>query len=139
LVDFTQSNGDPRSPSSLHYRNPNPRLPNEYQRAIRAIGGVLEPYDSDGRFLAYGFGAKLPDGTVSHFFPLLGAGGPEVLGTGGLLEAYNKSLYENALWGPTNFAPSVNSIANWVRQTMAPNGPTLTKYCILLMLTDGRF
>lgn len=136
-IDFTQSNGDPNHPSSLHYRNPDHRRPNEYQRAIASIGSVLEPYDHDNRFLAYGYGSKLRDGTVSHFFPLAGSSGAEVVGVQGLLEAYNKSLYENQLWGPTNFAPTINSVAQWVRQTMVTGERVLRKYAILLIITDG--
>ncbi|KAI9032193.1 copine-8 [Hyaloraphidium curvatum] len=136
-IDFTQSNGDPNHPASLHYRNPNPRILNEYQRALSSVGQVLEPYDADGRFLAYGFGAKLPDGTVSHFFPLNGAVGPEVIGVAGLMEAYNKSLYGNQLWGPTIFATTINSIGQWVRSSMPPGDRHLRKYCILLIITDG--
>jgi hypothetical protein len=34
-IDFTGSNGSPKSPASLHYMNPN--APNQYQLAIHAI------------------------------------------------------------------------------------------------------
>lgn len=47
-IDFTGSNGDPREPQSLHYINPT--YPNEYIRAIRSVGQVLAPYDSDKQF-----------------------------------------------------------------------------------------
>lgn len=43
---------------------------NEYVRAIKAVGSVLAPYDSDQLIPAYGFGARMPDGQVSHCFPL---------------------------------------------------------------------
>jgi hypothetical protein len=42
-IDFTGSNGDPRSPQSLHYINP--YQPNEYQKAISAVGSVIQDYD----------------------------------------------------------------------------------------------
>ncbi len=45
-VDFTGSNGNPTSPSSLHYMNP--MGPNQYQLAIQAVGGVLEFYGEVG-------------------------------------------------------------------------------------------
>jgi len=35
-IDFTGSNGDPRTPKSLHYING--RRENDYQRAIRSVG-----------------------------------------------------------------------------------------------------
>lgn len=42
-IDFTGSNGDPRSPSSLHYINPQGF--NEYLAAIWAVGNVIQDYD----------------------------------------------------------------------------------------------
>ncbi|KAI9032189.1 copine-8 [Hyaloraphidium curvatum] len=135
-IDMTQSNGDPNHPASLHYRNPNPRIPNPYQMAITAIGQVLEPYDADGRFLAYGYGAKLPDQSVSHFFPLGLAAGPEVQGVPGLLDAYNRALGTVQLWGPTNFSNTINAIGAWARGPN-PGETVLSRYCILLIITDG--
>lgn len=135
-IDFTQSNGDPSHPQSLHYRTNDPRRPNEYQRAISSIGAVLEPYDSDKKFLAYGYGARLPDGTVSHFFPLQLHNGPEVNGVAGLLDAYNFALANCQLYGPTNFSPTINAISDWARSDVATDG-TIRRYCILLIITDG--
>ena len=43
-IDFTASNGDPRHASSLHYNNP--YSPNEYVRALRAVGEVCQDYDT---------------------------------------------------------------------------------------------
>ena len=43
---------------------------NEYVHAIKSVGSVLAPYDSDQLIPAYGFGARMPDGQVSHCFPL---------------------------------------------------------------------
>jgi hypothetical protein len=37
-VDFTASNGQPTMPNSLHYMNPQT---NQYDRAMRAVGGIL--------------------------------------------------------------------------------------------------
>lgn len=54
-IDFTGSNGEPHSPSSLHYMNES--KPNQYQVAIEAIGQILLNYDSDKRIPAFGFGA----------------------------------------------------------------------------------
>lgn len=45
---------------------------NDYAMALRAIGEIIQDYDSDKMFPALGFGAKLPpDGRVSHEFPLV--------------------------------------------------------------------
>lgn len=43
-VDFTGSNGDPRSPDSLHYISPNGV--NEYLTAIWSVGVVVQDYDA---------------------------------------------------------------------------------------------
>ncbi|KAJ6883622.1 hypothetical protein NC652_030761 [Populus alba x Populus x berolinensis] len=71
-VDFTASNGNPRNQDSLHYIDPSGRL-NSYQQAIMEVGQVIQFYDSDRRFPAWGFGGKTPAGTVSHCFNLNGS------------------------------------------------------------------
>ena len=43
-IDFTLSNGDPRSPDSLHYMDPNR---NQYLHAIKSVGDILQFYNSD--------------------------------------------------------------------------------------------
>ena len=90
-IDFTGSNGDPTSPSSLHFidRSGSGRL-NEYQNAILSVGSVLEPYDSDKLYPVYGFGARVraPDGQltqVQHCFPVYG-GGLHVQGVQGIMQ-----------------------------------------------------
>ncbi|XP_070118269.1 copine-7 isoform X4 [Equus przewalskii] len=57
-IDFTASNGDPRNSRSLHYINP--FQPNEYLQALVAVGEICQDYDSDKRFSALGFGARIP-------------------------------------------------------------------------------
>ena len=57
-IDFTGSNGDPRDPSSLHYLGGS--TPNQYTQAITAVGNVIQDYDSDQLYPAFGFGARLP-------------------------------------------------------------------------------
>lgn len=45
---------------------------NTYAMALKAVGEIIQDYDSDKLFPAYGFGAKLPpDGKISHVFPLV--------------------------------------------------------------------
>lgn len=62
--------GNPSQPTSLHYMSPYHL--NAYALALRAVGEIIQDYDSDKMFPALGFGAKLPpDGRVSHEFPLV--------------------------------------------------------------------
>ena len=50
----------------------NPYQMNMYAMALKAVGEIIQDYDSDKLFPAYGFGAKLPpDGKISHAFPLV--------------------------------------------------------------------
>lgn len=43
-IDFTGSNGDPRSPDSLHYMSPDGL--NQYLSAIWSVGLVVQDYDT---------------------------------------------------------------------------------------------
>ena len=43
-IDFTASNGDPRSSQSLHHIDPH--QPNMYARALHAVGEIIQDYDS---------------------------------------------------------------------------------------------
>lgn len=46
-IDFTASNGDPRNSCSLHYINP--YQPNEYLKALIAVGEICQDYDRFAR------------------------------------------------------------------------------------------
>ncbi|KAJ3343931.1 Copine-5 [Gonapodya sp. JEL0774] len=141
-VDFTASNGDPRQSSSLHFRDPTGSM-NAYQRALTGVGEVLEPYDSDRTFPAYGFGAKIPlpnspEFAISHLFPLnLNPTNPLVVGVEGLMEAYGISLSHVQLYGPTNFAPTIRSVNDWARDGYVQGERVLRRYSVLLIVTDG--
>jgi len=50
-IDFTQSNGAPNDPRSLHYMH---TAANQYQLAIRSVGEIIEDYDSDKLFPVLG-------------------------------------------------------------------------------------
>lgn len=130
-IDFTASNGDPRSPDSLHYFNPS--QPNHYARALHAVGEIIQDYDSDKMFPALGFGARLPDGTVSHEFFLNGnPQNPYCAGIPGVMDAYQRTLAAVQLYGPTNFSPVINHVAKFA-STYRDGG----HYFVLLILTDG--
>jgi hypothetical protein len=130
-VDFTGSNGSPGSPLSLHHINA--LKPNQYQMALSSVGQILESYDSDKLFPAFGFGARLPNKQVSHMFALNGnPEQPYCAGVAGLLAAYATAITSVELWGPTNFASVINETAR-----VAAASPAGSKYHILLIITDG--
>ncbi|CAB4383829.1 unnamed protein product [Rhizophagus irregularis] len=132
-IDFTGSNGDPRSPKSLHYiKGTND---NEYQKAIRSVGQILEGYDNDRRFPVYGFGAKF-NKELSHAYPLNNnRDDPEVEGVDGVLKAYSKAMETIELFGPTNFSPIIDQTAAKIKKEIDNGNDNV--YYILLIITDG--
>uniref|UniRef100_A0A8C7PA91 Copine family member 9 n=1 Tax=Oncorhynchus mykiss TaxID=8022 RepID=A0A8C7PA91_ONCMY len=123
---------NPSQPTSLHYMSPYQM--NAYAMALKAVGEIIQDYDSDKMFPAYGFGAKLPpDGKISHVFPLnSNSENPNCVGIEGVLEAYFQSLRTVQLYGPTNFAPVINQVAR-----CAEDVTDGSQYFVLLMITDG--
>ena len=82
-------------------------------QAIRAVGDILQYYDSDKEIPTYGFGANVIKGTnsASHCFALNGdIFAPECNGIDGVLAAYEKAIRTVNLYGPTNFADIIASI-----------------------------
>uniref|UniRef100_A0A803W6L5 Copine 8 n=1 Tax=Ficedula albicollis TaxID=59894 RepID=A0A803W6L5_FICAL len=126
------STGNPSQPTSLHYMNPYQL--NAYGMALRAVGEIIQDYDSDKMFPALGFGARLPpDGRVSHEFALNGnPQNPYCHGIDGVMEAYYRSLKCVQLYGPTNFAPVINHVARY-----AASVKDGSQYFVLLIITDG--
>jgi len=134
-IDYTASNGDPKSPDSLHYINPNGGM-NQYAQVISAVGNILLSYDSDGKIPTFGFGAKLGDGQVSHCFNVNGTVNPEVIGIEGIIQSYYNSFSGIKLYGPTNFAPVIE-VASQYASNMHNSEEDVQAYLILLILTDG--
>ncbi|XP_022771115.1 protein BONZAI 2-like isoform X2 [Durio zibethinus] len=133
-IDFTASNGNPRLPDSLHYIDPSGRL-NAYQKAIYEVGEVLQFYDTDKRFPAWGFGARPIDGPVSHCFNLNGSSDYcGVEGIQGIMMAYTSALFNVSLAGPTLFGHVINKAALIASQSIANEA---RKYFVLLIITDG--
>ncbi|KAG5541272.1 hypothetical protein RHGRI_021196 [Rhododendron griersonianum] len=133
-VDFTASNGNPLSRDSLHYIDPSGRL-NAYQQAIMEVGEVIQFYDSDRRFPAWGFGGRTYDGSVSHCFNLNGgAGCVEVEGVEGIMASYASALHNVTLAGPTLFGQVINTAAEIASRSLSYNS---SKYFVLLIITDG--
>lgn len=82
-IDFTASNGHPSEASSLHslvkavgvatgLSRDDVQEGNAYERVIRAVCDIMAPYSQDAMFPAFGFGARLQDGTPSSCFALNG-------------------------------------------------------------------
>ncbi|XP_068612749.1 copine-4-like [Brachionichthys hirsutus] len=134
-VDFTASNGDPRNSCSLHYIHP--YQPNEYLKALVAVGEICQDYDSDKMFPAFGFGAQIPpDYRVSHDFAVnFNEDNPECAGIQGVVEAYQACLPKLRLYGPTNIAPIIQKVAHSASQEV--HTKEAMQYFILLILTDG--
>ena len=132
-IDFTGSNGSPKSPYSLHYiTNDNGQL-NQYQQSIFSVGSVLTKYDSDQKFAVYGFGAKIGK-KVSMCFPLtFDDDNVEVDGLDGILNVYKESIQKVELYGPTYFAPAIRQATEIAIQSFNES----RTYTILLILTDG--
>lgn len=80
-IDYTQSNGNPSNPSSLHYLGG--RM-NQYEAALISVGSIVEPYDSDRSFPVFGFGGiprHLEENKTNHCFAMNGnRANPSIVG-----------------------------------------------------------
>ena len=103
-IDYTASNGDISDPKSLHAMNNN----NQYYQAINQVGQILEVYDYDANFPTFGFGGvpkHLGLKATSHCFALNGnPNDPNIHGVNGILQAYQNTLSQISLSGPTRFS-----------------------------------
>jgi vacuolar-type H+-ATPase subunit F/Vma7 len=134
-IDFTQSNGHPSEIRSLHraFRPGQPE--NDYEKAIRAVGGVIEAYDKDKKFAVYGFGARIgQDRQVSHCFPVYG-GESIVQGVEGVIHAYRDCVNAVELAGPTYFKHLIDNAGALAERMNCTQDNQ--KYTVLLILTDG--
>ncbi|CAN9511982.1 unnamed protein product [Ophioblennius macclurei] len=135
-IDFTGSNGDPRTPESLHYMSPDGL--NQYLSALWCVGQVVQDYDADKLFPAFGFGAKLPPDykEANHEFALnFNPSSPYCQGIEGIVGAYRMVLPKLGFSGPTNFSPLINHVAS--RAASAAHEDTASQYLVLLILSDG--
>jgi len=131
-IDFTGSNGHPMDKESLHYRGG--ATPNEYQRALQAVGSVVQAYNSGGLFAAWGFGA-IVEQKMSHCFPLtLSDKHVQVNGVAGILSAYSAVLDKITFSGPTFFHQIIKAADALASK---PYSETEQNYGIMLLITDG--
>ena len=79
---------------------------------MRAIGDILQYYDSDKKIPAFGFGAYIPPlNRVSHCLALNGdIFNPECNGIQGVELAYKNCLSKVKFSGPTNFEDIISII-----------------------------
>jgi hypothetical protein len=129
-IDFTNSNGNPSDPSSLHYIYG--KEPNQYERAISSCGNILSYYDYDQLYPCFGFGAKI-QGKGHRLFNLNFQSNPNIQYIEGIIQAYHAAFNYVQLFGPTYFGPIIKEVINIIK-----NEYNNLKYHILLILTDGR-
>ena len=87
------------------------------------------------RISAFGFGADMPNGRVSHCFPLnRNKDDPEVVGVEGLLDAYRSAAKKLDYSGPTYFT---DSIRRAIKISKEEEGELGSSYSILMIITDG--
>ena len=84
-IDFTASNGNPSSPTSLHYCTSKKK--SQYEEAMSEVLSILMDYDYDKLVPCFGFGAQVSHSRfhtkneVSHCFPLnFNESNPEIYG-----------------------------------------------------------
>lgn len=131
-IDFTSSNGDPRTPGSLHDQNP--ITLNDYEETMVAIGNAVAPYTLEGALetSVWGFGCKF-GGELRHIFQC--GPDPKVRGVGGILQAY-RSVFQSDLTmsGPTCFDHVLQAVAVQARKNQQKG---IHRYGVLLLISDG--
>jgi hypothetical protein len=132
-LDFTASNGNPRTPGTLHHLSSSK---NDYEKAISAILGSLAKYDSDRMFPVVGFGAKHA-GVLHHCFQC--GTQEEVHGVDGVLTAYRDVFSSGLIMSePTVFTEVIEAAAARATCTSKKTDEKGQQaYSILLILTDG--
>ena len=111
---------------------------NEYLKAIKSVGNILQYYDSDKQIPVLGFGAAVPPygNEANHCFALNGnIFDPEVDGIDGVVEAYKHAINRVNLYGPTNFSPILRTVNEMTEQMNCSQANQ--QYNILLIITDG--
>ena len=132
-IDYTSSNGNPENEDSLHYIND--KNPNDYEKCILSIGNIISNYNLDQLYPVYGFGAKIKNGKyddVNHCFPINFEENPNIKSINEIIEYYHNSLQNLEFSSPTFFSPIINRVIQDIKKI-----GTVSKYYILMMLTDG--
>ena len=135
-IDYTESNGLPNDPNSLHYMKIEGG--NDYEKAINSCGKIIANYDFDQLFPVYGFGG-IPQNSdeVSHCFNInFNDENPEIQTLENVIKYYRESLNKVQFKGPTNFAPVIKKVMKDIKDELE-NKKEENHYHILLILTDG--
>jgi hypothetical protein len=130
-IDFTASNGDPSTPTSLHHLGG--MEPNHYEQALRACCSIISYYDYDQKFPVFGFGGNI-NGMTNHCFPCNLLQDPNVDGVEGIVASYKHSISHVRLDGPTYFSPVIKAMTNSVKESLQQK---INSYYIFMILTDG--
>ena len=135
-IDYTESNGSPNDPNSLHYMNAEGG--NEYEKAINSCGKIIAYYDYDQLFPVYGFGGIPPNSKeVSHCFNVnFTKNNPEIDTIENVIKYYRESLSKVKFSGPTYFSPIIKKVMSEIYDELL-NNKKENHYHILLILTDG--
>jgi len=135
-IDYTESNGSPNKPDSLHYIEA--KGGNDYEKAIKSCGKIIANYDFDQQFPAYGFGGIPPNSDkVSHCFNInFNDDNPEIETLENVIKYYKESLNKVKFKGPTYFTPVIKKVMSDIYDEKM-NKKEENHYHILLMLTDG--
>jgi len=118
-IDYTQSNGSPDDPKSLHYIEAEGG--NDYEKAIKSCGKIISQYDFDQQFPVY---INFTDEN------------PEIETLENVIKYYRESLSKVKFYGPTYFAPVIKKVMSDIYDEKM-NKKEENHYHILLMLTDG--
>uniref|UniRef100_A0A8C5CSU9 Copine 3 n=1 Tax=Gadus morhua TaxID=8049 RepID=A0A8C5CSU9_GADMO len=133
-IDFTASNGDPRSPESLHYISP--QGVNQYLTATWSVGQLIQLVLTHGSSFQpiFGFFFAGFSPVPSELQPVISLN-RICVGVAGVVEAYRVCLPQVKLYGPTNFSPVINHVACFAKQAIQQT--TASQYFVLLIITDG--
>jgi len=101
----------------------------------------MMPYARNEQFKVYGFGGMpiyTGQQTVSRCWNLNGQETPNVKGTMGVLEAYNKAIHGTKLAGPTYFGEFLNKVKGELIENVSKNGLKNNRiYSVIIIITDG--
>ena len=135
-IDYTESNGSPNDPNSLHYMKAEGG--NDYEKAIKSCGEIIANYDFDQLFPVYGFGGIPPNSKeVNHCFNInFNEDNPEIYSIENIIKCYRESLGKVKFSGPTQFSPIIKKVMSDIYDELL-NKKEENHYHILLILTDG--